>query len=131
MKKRTLLFIVATLLMGSLCFAMPPKDGNALAWNEVSNVDGYWVYSSSESGKYDDSGRVDVGKIIQVKFVDVMAGSPDGYFFVVTAYVDNCESLFSVNGRCESQFSNEVQKLFFDLTGFPDALDSLGIIFIP
>jgi hypothetical protein len=81
------------------CGSIPPPPANPsghsvkLSWNasvpksgaKVDSIQGYYIYRSSTSNKYNDSNRINLRPLVGTSCVDTTASPQVKYFYVVKA----------------------------------------------
>lgn len=121
-KRIVCLWIMLFIPLVSCAHALPTIQKNMLSWiAPTTNVDGspltdlkgYKVYWSSQSGIYTDLQSKDVGNVVLVDIKKVIGNLTGTYYFVVTA--------IDIKGN-ESAFSNEVSTSFFSIAVAPSTL---------
>ena len=123
MIKKLFIALSLVLLTSTAVFALPTINKDTLSWTPpTTNVDGspitdlkgYKVYWSMQTGIYTDLKVKDVGNVTLISIKTIIGQFVGIRYFVVTAY--------NVLGN-ESAFSNEVSASFFSIVTAPAILE--------
>ena len=107
-----LLTVLILFITAIACSAMPLKVKDTLMWDPViSNTDGsqatdllgYKVYWTTESGVYNDRDSLSLGLVTSIYLPTTLSGFKGLHCFVVTAFDES---------NNESDFSNEICDMF-------------------